>query len=48
MFGLCSSNRDLGSVAISCPRTRKGSANRVYQYMKNKIGSLASINMIEM
>ena len=48
MFGLGSYNRDVGAVSLSAPRTRKGSANRVYQYMKNKVGAFAAINMIQM
>jgi hypothetical protein len=48
MFGLGSYNRDVGAVSLSSPRTRKGCANRVYQYMKNKVGAFSAINMIQM
>ena len=47
MFGLGSYNRIAGSGTISSPRTRIGSANRVYQFMKNTVGTFAAANYIQ-
>jgi len=48
MSGLGSYNRNVGAVAISQPRNSIGSANRVYQYMKNQVGSYVATNQIQM
>jgi hypothetical protein len=46
MYGLGSGARIVGATAISSPRTKNGSAGRIYAYLKNRIGSDAALNYI--
>jgi len=39
MYGLGSGNRVIGAIGISSPRTKNGSAGRVYAYLKRTLGS---------
>ena len=43
MYGLGSGNRVIGSIGISSPRTKNGSAGRVYANVKRAIGSDAAL-----
>ena len=43
MYGLGSSNRVVGAIGISSPRTKIGSAARVYANVKNHIGTYAAL-----
>ena len=47
MYGLGSSGRVVGSIGISSPRTKNGSAGRVYAYLKNTIGATEALNYIQ-
>jgi hypothetical protein len=47
MYGLGSSSRVVGAIALSCPRTKNGSAGRVYSYLKNTIGATEALNYIQ-
>ena len=44
MYGLGSGSRIVGATAISSPRTKNGSAGRIYAYLKNRIGADATLN----
>jgi len=48
MYGLGSSSRVVGAIALSSPRTKIGSAGRVYSYLKNTIGATEALNYIQM
>ena len=39
MYGLGSAGRVVGAIGISSPRTKNGSAGRVYANLKRSIGS---------
>jgi hypothetical protein len=43
MYGLGSGNRVIGAIGISSPRTKNGSAGRVYAYLKNTLGSFQAL-----
>ena len=43
MYGLGSAARTVGAIGISSPRTKNGSAGRVYAYVKRAIGSDAAL-----
>jgi hypothetical protein len=43
LYGLGSSGRVVGSIGISSPRTKNGSAGRVYANVKRHIGSYAAL-----
>jgi hypothetical protein len=47
MYGLGSQGRVFGSIAISSPRTKIGSVNRVYGYIKKTQGAYVAIREIE-
>ena len=47
MYGLGSGARTIGATAISSPRTKNGSAGRIYAFMKNKIGADATLNYFQ-
>jgi len=47
MYGLGSSSRVVGAIAISSPRTKNGSAGRVYAYLKNTMGATEALNYIQ-
>ena len=42
MYGLGSGARTIGSTAISSPRSKNGSAGRVYAFIKNHQGPQAA------
>ena len=43
MYGLGSAARTVGAIGISSPRTKNGSAGRVYANVKRAIGSDAAL-----
>jgi len=43
LYGLGSSGRVVGSIGISSPRTKNGSAGRVYANAKQTLGSYAAL-----
>ena len=43
MYGLGSSGRVIGSIGISSPRTKNGSAGRIYANAKRAIGPTAAL-----
>lgn len=43
MYGLGSGARTIGSTAISSPRSKNGSAGRVYAFIKNHQGQQAAV-----
>ena len=43
MYGLGSAGRVVGAIGISSPRTKNGSAGRVYAYLKRNIGTSAAL-----
>ena len=43
MYGLGSSGRVVGSIGISSPRTKNGSAGRIYANAKQTLGSYAAL-----
>ena len=43
MYGLGSSARVIGAIGISSPRTKNGSAGRVYANLKRNIGTFAAM-----
>jgi hypothetical protein len=43
MYGLGSGNRVIGAIGISSPRTKIGSAGRVYANVKRHIGTYAAL-----
>jgi len=43
MYGLGSGSRVVGSIGISSPRTKNGSAGRVYANLKRNIGTFAAL-----
>jgi len=47
MSGLGSGARTIGAITISSPRTKNGSAGRVYNYIKQKNGALAANNYFQ-
>jgi hypothetical protein len=47
MYGLGSGARTVGAIAISSPRTKNGSAGRVYAFMKNEIGAYAAMDYMQ-
>ena len=47
MYGLGSGSRVVGAIALSSPRTKNGSAGRVYAYLKNRIGATQALNYIQ-
>ena len=47
MYGLGSRSRVVGAIAISSPRTKNGSAGRIYAYLKNRIGATEALNYIQ-
>ena len=46
MYGLGSAARTVGSIGISSPRTKNGSAGRVYAYLKNNLGPYRAIQIM--
>jgi hypothetical protein len=46
MYGLGSSSRVIGSIGISSPRTKNGSAGRVYAYLKRNVGSFTATQIM--
>ena len=46
MYGLGSGNRVIGAIGISSPRTKNGSAGRVYAYLKRTLGSYQAIEIM--
>ena len=47
MYGLGSGSRVVGAIALSSPRTKNGSAGRIYAYLKNRIGATEALNYIQ-
>lgn len=47
MYGLGSGARNIGAIAISSPRTKIGSAGRIYNFLKKRIGSDAALNYFQ-
>jgi len=47
MSGLGTSNRVIGAIAISQPRNSKGSAQRIYGFWKNQVGSYTALKFIQ-
>ena len=47
MYGLGSGARTIGATAISSPRSKNGSAGRIYAFMKNRIGADATLNYFQ-
>lgn len=47
MYGLGSSQRTVGAVAISSPRSRYGSAGRIYAYLNATKGPFYALNYIQ-
>ena len=43
MYGLGSSGRVIGAIGISSPRTKNGSAGRIYANAKQTLGSYAAL-----
>ena len=43
LYGLGSTGRVVGSIGISSPRTKNGSAGRVYANLKRNIGTFAAM-----
>jgi len=43
LYGLGSSGRVVGSIGISSPRTKNGSAGRIYANLKRNIGTSAAL-----
>lgn len=43
MYGLGSGSRVVGSIGISSPRTKNGSAGRIYANVKRAIGATAAL-----
>ena len=43
MYGLGSGSRVIGAIGISSPRTKNGSAGRVYANVKRAIGPTAAL-----
>ena len=43
MYGLGSAARTVGSIGISSPRTKNGSAGRIYANAKKSLGSYAAL-----
>jgi hypothetical protein len=43
MYGLGSAARTVGAIGISSPRTKNGSAGRVYANLKRSIGTFAAL-----
>ena len=43
MYGLGSSGRVIGAIGISSPRTKNGSAGRIYANAKKSLGSYAAL-----
>ena len=43
MYGLGSGSRVVGSIGISSPRTKNGSAGRIYANLKRNIGTSAAL-----
>jgi hypothetical protein len=48
MYGLGSGARTVGAIAISSPRTKNGSAGRIYNFLKKRIGSDAALNYFQL
>ncbi len=46
MYGLGSTGRVIGSIGISSPRTKNGSAGRVYAHLKKTVGSFRAIEIM--
>lgn len=46
MYGLGTSNRTVGAIGISSPRTKNGSAGRVYAFLKKEIGSFRAMEIM--
>ena len=46
MYGLGSSARVIGAIGISSPRTKNGSAGRVYAYLKRTVGNYDAIQIM--
>jgi hypothetical protein len=47
MYGLGSASRVVGAITLSSPRTKNGSAGRIYAYLKNRIGPTNALNYIQ-
>lgn len=47
MYGLGSGSRVVGSIGISSPRTKNGSAGRVYAYLKRNVGPYVAIQIMK-
>ena len=43
MYGLGSAARTVGAIGISSPRTKNGSAGRVYANVKKSLGTYAAL-----
>ena len=46
MYGLGSGSRVIGAIGISSPRTKNGSAGRVYAYLKRAVGGYDAIQIM--
>jgi hypothetical protein len=44
--GLGSGSRIVGAATLGSPRSKNGSAGRIYAFLKNRIGSDAALNYI--
>ena len=44
MYGLGSSGRVIGAIGISSPRTKNGSAGRIFADMKRRYGVFVALN----
>ena len=44
--GLGSGSRIVGAATLGSPRSKNGSASRIYNFLKNRIGSDAALNYI--
>ncbi len=47
MYGLGSGARTIGSTAISSPRSKNGSAGRVYAFIKKRQGQQAAFDYFQ-
>ena len=46
MYGLGSQNRTVGAVLLGSPRTKIGSANRIYNYLSKTQGATYALQYI--
>ena len=47
MYGLGSGARTIGAISVSCPRTRIGSAARIYNFTKKTQGQYVAMYQIQ-